>query len=69
MTRIRKLDGLPIEEPELDEAGRAKQKALADLVVEAYAKTGTLTGVDVRESVSRYEAEIGAHVLEPAERQ
>lgn len=64
MTKIRKLDGLPIEEPELDEAGRAKQKALADLVVAAYEKTGTLTGSDVRESVTQYEAEIAGHVIE-----
>lgn len=61
-TKIRKLDGLPIEETELDAEGKARQKALADAVVAEYEKTGTLTGREVRESVARYEAEIGKHM-------
>ena len=62
--RIRKLDGLPIEEPALDEEGLAIQKVLADVVVAEYGKTGTLTGQTVRESVAQYEAEIQKHVIE-----
>ncbi len=62
-TRIRKLDGLPIEEPELDAEGLVRQKALADAVVAVYEKTGTLTGREVRESVAQYEAEICKHVI------
>ena len=63
-TKIRKLDGLPIEEPKLDAEGRARQKALADAVMAEYEKTGTLTGSEVRESVAQYEAEIGKHVID-----
>ena len=63
-TKIRKLDGLPIEEPTLDAEGLLKQKALADVVVAEYEKTGTLTGRTVRESVTQYEAEIQKHVIE-----
>lgn len=63
-TTVRKLDGLPIEEPVLDEEGKAKQKALADLIVTEYEKTGTLSGNRLQESVERYETEIQRHVVD-----
>lgn len=63
-TIIRKLDGLPIEEPVLDEEGRARQKALADLILEEYARTGTLAGGMLNETVEKYEAEIKDHVID-----
>ncbi|MEG1883432.1 MAG: hypothetical protein RRZ24_07245 [Clostridia bacterium] len=63
-TKIRKLDGLPIEEPLLDETGMAKQKELAALVLQEYAETGMLSGSVVREKVEQYETEIVEHVIE-----
>lgn len=63
-TKIRKLDGLPIEEPVLDEEGKAKQKELTELVLKAYAETGTLSASSVREKVEQYETEILDHVIE-----
>ena len=63
-TNVRKLDGLPIEEPLLDEEGRAKQKALADLIVTEYEKHGALTSHKLQESVEAYEAEIERHLVD-----
>ena len=63
-TTIRKLDGLPIEEPVLDEAGVAKRDALADVVLREYDRTHTLTGAAVREQVEAYECEIPGHVVD-----
>lgn len=62
-TKIRKLDGLPIEEPVLDEAGQEKQQQLARVVMEAYREEGTLTGQTVREEVEKYQTEIVGHVV------
>lgn len=61
-TIVRKLDGLPIEEPVLDEEGKAKQRALADLIMTEYEKTGKLTGAKLQESVEQYETEIARHL-------
>lgn len=63
-TRVRKLDGLPIEEPVLDQSGIEKQRQLAAVVLEAYGETGTLTGAAVREEVEKYQAEIAGHVVD-----
>lgn len=62
-TIIRKLDGLPIEEPVLDDEGKAKQKALADLIVTEYEKTGKLSSNKLQESIEKYEIEIQEHLL------
>ena len=62
-TTIRKLDGLPIEEPVLDEEGKAKQKALADLILREYGESGTLTNNFLNENVEQYESEIQDHVI------
>ncbi len=63
-TTIRELDGLPIEEPVLDEEGVAKQQALADTVLHEYDRTHTLTGIVVREQVEAYESEISDHLAD-----
>ena len=62
-TIVRKLDGLPIEEPILDDEGKAKQKALADLIVTEYEKTGKLSSIKLQESIEKYEIEIQEHLL------
>jgi len=61
---VRKLDGLPIEEPVLDDEGKRIQQELSDLVVREYGQTGTLTGTAVCEQVVAYENGIGGHVVE-----
>ena len=63
-TTVRKLDGLPIEEPVLDDEGKAKQKALADLIMAEYEKTGSLTGHKLQESIEKYEADIKQHLAD-----
>ncbi len=63
-TIVRKLDGLSIEEPVLDEEGKSKQKALADLIVTEYEKTGKLSGSKLQESVEQYESEIAQHLMD-----
>lgn len=63
-TKIRKLDGLPIEEPVLDTEGVKKQQALADAVFCEYDRTHTLTGTVVQERVEEYESDIPGHLVE-----
>ncbi len=63
-TKIRKLDGLPIEEPVLDDEGLRIQHELSDLVVKEYEETGTLTGKTVCEQVTAYETGIADHLTE-----
>ena len=63
-TKVRNLDGVPIEEPVLDETGRRKQQELAEKVLDAYEETGTLTGNALREEVEKYQSEIARHVVE-----
>lgn len=62
--RVRKLDGLPIEEPVLDDEGMRIQQKLADLVVREYEQTGTLTGKTVCDQVIAYETDISEHVVD-----
>ena len=63
-TTVRKLDGLPIEEPMLDEEGLRRQKELADLAVREYESSGKLTGKMLNEKVIAYETDIADHVIE-----
>ncbi len=63
-TIVRKLDGLPIEEPVLDDEGKAKQKALAELIMAEYEKTGRLTGHKLQERIEEYEADIKRHLVD-----
>ncbi len=63
-TKVRKLDGLPIEEPMLDEEGLRRQKELADLAVREYESSGKLTGKMLNEKVIAYETDIADHVIE-----
>ena len=63
-TKVRKLDGLPIEEPVLDDEGLRRQRELADLAVKEYEESGTLTGGTLNEKVIAYETDIAEHVLE-----
>lgn len=63
-TKVRKLDGLPIEEPVLDDEGRRRQRELADLAVREYAESGTLTGATLNEKVIAYETDIAEHVID-----
>ena len=63
-TKVRKLDGLPIEEPMLDEEGLRRQKELADLVIQEYESSGRLTGKTLNEKVTAYETDIADHVIE-----
>jgi len=63
-TIVRKLDGLSIEEPVLDDEGKAKQKALADLIVTEYEKTGKLSSNKLQESIEKDETEIQEHLLD-----
>jgi len=63
-TKVRKLDGLPIEEPMLDDEGLRRQKELAELVVREYEESGKLTGEALNEKVIAYETDIAEHVIE-----
>ena len=63
-TKVRKLDGLPIEEPVLDEEGMRRQKELAELAVREYEESGKLTGKALNEKVIAYETDIAGHVIE-----
>lgn len=63
-TKVRKLDGLPIEEPVLDDEGLRRQRELADLAVKEYEESGTLTGGTLNEKVIAYETDISEHVID-----
>ena len=63
-TTVRKLDGLPIEEPVLDDEGQRRQRELADLAVKEYEETGTLTGGRLKEKVVAYETDIADHLVD-----
>lgn len=63
-TKVRKLDGLPIEEPLLDAEGIKRQKELAELVMREYEESGRLTGVKLSEKVTAYETDIADHVVD-----
>ena len=63
-TKVRKLDGLPIEEPLLDDEGMRRQKEFADLVIREYESSGKLTGKTLNEKVTAYETDIAGHVIE-----
>lgn len=63
-TRVRTLDGLPIEEPVLDDEGQRRQKELSELAVKEYEESGKLTGVELNEKVIAYETDIAEHVLD-----
>lgn len=63
-TKVRKLDGLPIEEPVLDDEGRRRQKELSELAVREYEESGRLTGQTLNEKVTEYETDIGGHVVD-----
>lgn len=63
-TKVRTLDGLPIEGPVLDEEGKRRQRELSELVVKEYEESGTLTGNTLNEQVTAYETDIAEHVLE-----
>ena len=61
-TTVRKLDGLPIEEPLLDDEGQRRQRELAERAVREYEETGTLTGGRLSEEVTAYETDIAGHL-------
>ena len=63
-TKVRKLDGLPIEEPVLDADGLRQQKELSELAVREYESSGKLTGKTLNEKVIAYETDIAGHVVE-----
>ncbi len=63
-TKVRKLDGLPIEEPLLDDEGLRRQKELADLVIREYEESGRLTGKTLNEKVIAYETDIADHLID-----
>ena len=63
-TKVRKLDGLAIEEPLLDDEGMRRQKELADRVIREYESSGRLTGKTLNEKVTAYETDIADHVIE-----
>lgn len=63
-TKVRKLDGLPIEEPVLDDEGQRRQRELAELAVREYEESGTLTGKTLNEKVIAYETDIAEHVVD-----
>lgn len=64
ITKIRTFDGLPIEEPMLDDEGQRRQKELSELVLREYEESGTLTGQTLNEKVTAYETDIAGHVLD-----
>ena len=63
-TKVRKLDGLPIEEPVLDDEGMRRQRELAELAVREYEESGKLTGKILNEKVIAYETDIAEHVID-----
>lgn len=63
-TKVRKLDGLPIEEPLLDDEGLRRQKELAELVMREYEESGKLTGKKLNEKVVAYETDIAGHLID-----
>ncbi len=62
--KVRKLDGLPIEEPVLDDEGQRRRKELSDLVMREYETSGTLTGKTLNERIIAYETDIADHVID-----
>ncbi|MEZ4627125.1 MAG: hypothetical protein R2912_03160 [Eubacteriales bacterium] len=62
-TTVRKLDGLPIEEPVLDDEGLRRQKELSELAVREYEESGKLTGKTLNEKVTEYETDIAGHLI------
>lgn len=63
-TKVRKLDGLPIEGPALDDEGRRKQRELSELAFKEYEESGKLTGGTLNEKITAYETDIGGHVAD-----
>ena len=63
-TKVRKLDGLPIEEPVLDDEGQRRLKELSELAVREYEESGSLTGKSLNEKVIAYETDIAEHVID-----
>jgi len=63
-TKVRKLDGLPIEEPVLDDEGQRRQKELSELAVREYEESGSLAGQTLNEKVIAYETDIAGHVID-----
>ena len=63
-TKVRTFEGLPIEEPVLDDEGLRRQKQLSELVLKEYEESGTLTGRKLNEQVTAYETDIAEHVLD-----
>ncbi len=63
-TKVRKLDGLPIEEPVLDDEGQRRLKELSELAVREYEESGSLTGRSLNEKVIAYETDIAEHVID-----
>lgn len=63
-TKVRTFEGLPIEEPVLDDEGLRRQKQLSELVLKEYEESGALTGRKLNEQVTAYETDIAEHVLD-----
>jgi hypothetical protein len=63
-TKVRKLDGLPIEEPVLDDEGLRRQREMAELAVKEYETSGKLTGSALNEKIVAYETDIAGHVID-----
>ncbi len=61
-TRVRYLEGLPIEEPVLDETGKLAQTKLNQKVVTAYQQSGALPALELHETIEEYETFIRGHV-------
>jgi hypothetical protein len=61
-TKVRKLDGLPIEGPVLDDEGQRRQKELSELAFQEYEESGRLTGSTLNEKVTAYETDVGGYV-------
>ncbi|HRX57465.1 MAG TPA: hypothetical protein P5075_01715 [Eubacteriales bacterium] len=62
--KVRKLDGLPIEGPDLDDEGLRKQRELSEMAFQEYEESGKLTGSTLNEKVTAYETDIGGHVAD-----
>ena len=61
-TRVRYLNGLPIEEPVLDEAGKLAQTKLNQKIITAYQQSGSLPALELHETIEEYESFIRRHV-------
>lgn len=63
-TKIRLINGMPVEVPVLDLAGELERKKLNALALKEYEETGKLSSQKLREACADFEQKFTLHVVE-----